>query len=131
MERLAYLDRHHEITETVIGFARLHLTQGQPGKALTALDRACAALAEIDEARRGRVEVASTQEVQTDDAGLSRILRLAQAAFKAERSRLWKTDIDAAFAAHGEACDALWAELERQLIVRDAITDPALRRLKR
>jgi hypothetical protein len=131
MEHLAYLDRHHEITETAIGFARLHLTQGQPGKALTALDRACAALAEIDEARRGRVEVASTQEVQTDDAGLSRILRLAHAAFRAERSRLWKSDMGAALAAHGEACEALWDELERQLTARNAITDPAIRRLKR
>jgi hypothetical protein len=45
-----------------------------------------------------------------------KILRLAQIAFIASNNKaLWKADAEAAVEAHGHACDALWAELERQV----------------
>lgn len=41
------------------------------------------------------------------------LLALAKAAFRAEDSAM-KLDMEAAFEAHGDACDALWNELRRQ-----------------
>ena len=52
------------------------------------------------------------------------ILRLARRARDAERSPRWKTDIDSAIEAHGEACDDLWGELYRQLDNREAQGNP-------
>ncbi len=47
---------------------------------------------------------------------LRKILELAKAALAARDDQaLWKRDLDAAVAAHGEACDALWHELEEQV----------------
>lgn len=52
------------------------------------------------------------------------ILQLARHARDAERSPQWKIAQDDAITAHGEACDALWAELYRQLDARDAEGNP-------
>lgn len=43
----AYMSEHHQITETAIGLARLHLKDGDPGKALAALEHYCGKLDEI------------------------------------------------------------------------------------
>lgn len=48
------------------------------------------------------------------------ILRLARRARDAERSPRWNTALEDAVAEHGDACDAVWAELYRQIDEREA-----------
>ena len=43
------------------------------------------------------------------------LLQLGLSARDAEKSPLWKVDLGEAAERHGEACEALWAELYRQL----------------
>jgi len=47
------------------------------------------------------------------------LLALARQAVAAEEGPLWKSDVQEALAVHGDACDALWSELRRQLDVQD------------
>jgi len=44
-----------------------------------------------------------------------RLLQLGLSARDAEKSPLWKVDVGEAAERHGEACDALWAEIYSQL----------------
>jgi hypothetical protein len=61
--------------------------------------------------------------VDTSD-DLERILTMAERARRAFDSSLWRTDLDAAVEAHGDACEALWAELYRLLDDRNSSGDP-------
>lgn len=45
-----------------------------------------------------------------------RILDLAHEALQRRDSPLWRMDVEKAAQHHGEACDALWEELERQIV---------------
>ena len=47
-KKQAYLNKHHEITETAIGVARLKIKDGDPAAALEWLDKACRELEVID-----------------------------------------------------------------------------------
>ena len=47
MTRDDYMERHHHITETQIGLARLHLSAGDADKAQAALDLCSVQLKEI------------------------------------------------------------------------------------
>ncbi|QCG93989.1 hypothetical protein E6C67_08555 [Azospirillum sp. TSA2s] len=53
MTELEYLNRHHEVTETYIGLARLRLQEGLPGEAGRLLDHCCQKLNELREERMG------------------------------------------------------------------------------
>jgi hypothetical protein len=68
------------------------------------------------------MNAAASAAVLPDD--LDVILRLARHARDAERSPQWKIAQDDAIEAHGAACDALWAELYRQLEAREAAGNP-------
>ena len=46
---------------------------------------------------------------------LTFLLSLAARERKARNSPLWKTDVEAAFEEHGQACEAVWDELYRLL----------------
>lgn len=46
---------------------------------------------------------------------LAHILSLAKHAIAMESSPIWKTDAEEAMRLHGEACEAVWAELKRQV----------------
>ena len=64
-----------------------------------------------------------------------RLLALARAAFAArDDGKLWKRSPDEAIETHGACCDALWAELERQVILADGgvpvLDHPTVRRRK-
>ena len=48
-----------------------------------------------------------------------RLLALARRAIDAEKCKTWKTSIMEAVETHGAACDALWAELRRQIEEQD------------
>lgn len=47
------------------------------------------------------------------------ILALAKEAIKLQDSPMWNMNPDGAAQAHGEACDRVWAELQRQLGAHD------------
>ena len=50
----------------------------------------------------------------------TRLLALARAVFQArDDAKLWKRSPDEAIETHGARCDALWAELERQVVAAD------------
>ena len=109
--------------------ARRCLEEGRPQAAKEILDAAC------KQAQKARCTAPAPppapprEYAATDDgAALREILTLAHAAFRAERSSLWKTDLDTAFEAHGEACENLWGTLERILIGRNIMYDPVPRR---
>lgn len=70
-------------------------------------------------------EICKTFPGSTHD-DLECILQLARVARDASNSLAWKTDIDGAFEVHGDACDALWAELNRQLDNRAATDNPVM-----
>lgn len=44
-----------------------------------------------------------------------RLLLLCRTARAAEKGPVWKTDLEEALEIHGDACDAFWAEAERQV----------------
>src|SRR6185312_3241880 len=88
--------------------AKLALEEGRPQVAREILDEACKEADKPRPAARRR-EPGPQEFAQTDDgAALREILALAHAAFRAERSSLWKCDMEAAIEAHGEACENLW-----------------------
>ena len=58
------------------------------------------------------------------DEPLERVLQYAEAARRLENSPQWKTDVEVAIDAHGEACERLWDELYRLLDARAAAGDP-------
>lgn len=47
--------------------------------------------------------------------GHAAILSLAKYAIAMETSAIWKLDAEEASRLHGEACEAVWAELKRQV----------------
>lgn len=62
------------------------------------------------------------------------LLALARRAIEAEKGRLWTTSIMEAVEKHGAACDALWAELHRQIDLQDgkvpALEHPSVQKRK-
>ena len=62
---------------------------------------------------------------------LDHVLSLAKAAFVARDSTLWRTNIEAASEVYGDACEAVWAELERLVQagnVRPAVTRASIQK---
>ena len=61
MTRDEYMERHHHITETQIGLARLHLSVGDADKAQAALDLCSVQLKEIYKERCATLGIDLTQ----------------------------------------------------------------------
>jgi len=61
----------------------------------------------------------------SEASDLERILLLAADARRLRDSPRWKTDPEVAVGDYGNACDALWEELFRQLDARAANGNPA------